>query len=94
MTRFGLDEDLMARIADVLATEPKVKKVLLFGSRARGNFKPHSDIDLALFAPGLTHEELLGLLSRLNDSPCVFTLDVVHFEALGNAALKEFILRD
>ena len=44
---YNLDKEDEARIIE-LAKKCRVEKVILFGSRARGNNRPNSDIDLAL----------------------------------------------
>jgi predicted nucleotidyltransferase len=53
--RFGLPESAIARICAVFAAHPEIEKAVLYGSRAKGNFKPGSDIDLTLYGSGLTH---------------------------------------
>ncbi|MDR1787714.1 MAG: nucleotidyltransferase domain-containing protein [Treponema sp.] len=46
--RCGLSDDAIARIRHVFAAYPGVERAVLFGSRAKGNYKPCSDIDIAL----------------------------------------------
>ena len=48
--RFGLKEDTIIRIQRVFAAFPQVEQVILYGSRAKGNYKPGSDIDLTMVA--------------------------------------------
>ena len=66
MSQYGVDADLLARAVDTLAAQPKVRKVVLFGSRARGDYSPGSDIDLAVSAPGLGFNEFLDLRASLS----------------------------
>ena len=40
--------ELIARIAEALQSRPEVLEAYLFGSRARGDEQPHSDVDVAL----------------------------------------------
>jgi uncharacterized protein len=82
MSRFGVDEDLLARIIGVLNQEPKVQKVMLFGSRARGNWWSGSDIDLAVSAPGLSEKECWALRAALSGLPFIFKMDLLHLESL------------
>ena len=82
MNSYGVDDDFMDRIVAALTSNPKVCKVLLFGSRARGKFEPGSDIDLAVSAPGLGFNEYLGLKALLSGLPIIFKMDLVHIEAL------------
>jgi uncharacterized protein len=86
MSLYGVDADLLARAVDTLAAQPKVRKVVLFGSRARGDYSPGSDIDLAVSAPGLGFDEFLDLRASLSGLPLVFKMDLVHLEALPSDA--------
>ena len=46
--RYGLPEETIAMIAAVFTRHPEVERVILYGSRAKGNYRSGSDIDLAL----------------------------------------------
>ncbi len=92
--RYGLEERYIEQITRIFAVFPKVKIVYLYGSRARGDFRPDSDIDLAISAPDMDFSEFLLLRSRLGDLPLIFKIDVVHFEKLTEDALKRNILKD
>ncbi|WP_448215750.1 nucleotidyltransferase domain-containing protein [Endozoicomonas sp. 2B-B] len=48
--RFGLKEETISEIQQVLANFPQVGKAIIYGSRAKGTFKTGSDIDLTLVA--------------------------------------------
>lgn len=50
MNNFGLNQKRLQAIRTVLDKYPQVSRVLVFGSRARGDFKHNSDIDLALYS--------------------------------------------
>ena len=45
--------EAVCRLVSRLGAEPSVHRVILFGSRARGDARPRSDVDLAVDAPGL-----------------------------------------
>ena len=47
MEKTGIKQQVIREIQD-LAQKYEVNKVVLFGSRARGDFKEKSDIDLAV----------------------------------------------
>ena len=51
---YGLKKELLDEIKEI-ARRNKVQKVILFGSRARGDYKERSDIDIA-FEGGLSNE--------------------------------------
>lgn len=66
----GLPGDALAAIVGVLALYPEVERVQLFGSRAKGNQRPGSDIDLFIEAPMLNPARRLGLETRLDVRSC------------------------
>ena len=94
MTPFGIHEDILERIIAHFRQFPAVQKVVIFGSRARGDFKPGADVDIAVYAPGMPTEEFGRLWNRLDDEPVIFTLDVVHADRVTSSALRERIDRD
>ncbi|MFN9945187.1 MAG: nucleotidyltransferase domain-containing protein, partial [bacterium] len=55
------------KIQQVLAGFPEVEKAVLYGSRAKGNYKPGSDIDLTLFGEELDERVMSRLYWALDD---------------------------
>jgi len=94
MTEFGLDESLLRKIVSVIAKRLSVERAVIYGSRARGNFKNYSDIDIAISAPSMPGAEFSQLAFDIDSLPIIFKMDIVHLEPLKNAPLKEKILRD
>lgn len=45
---FGLKDDLILKFREVFAKYPEIDQVLIYGSRAMGNYRSGSDIDLVL----------------------------------------------
>lgn len=78
--KFGLTSDALMRIRSVFAQYPKIEKVILYGSRAKGNFRPGSDIDLTLFGLELTTTDLLKIEGDLDELllPQKFDLSLHH----------------
>ncbi len=70
-----------------------IDKVVVFGSRARHDANPKSDIDLCIYSLEMTSKEFTKLKIELDELPILYKMDVVHFEN-SNDALKENILRD
>ena len=89
---FGLSEQIVDSLRQVFARYPKVDKALIYGSRATGSHRPHSDIDIAVMAPSMDNSEFARLWNDLDDLPIVFRLDVLHFERAGNPQLRQNIL--
>jgi len=67
--------------------------VLIYGSRAKGNFKPGSDIDFTLKGEKLTHNILSRINTKLDDLllPCIF--DTSLFNSIDNKELLDHISR-
>jgi len=91
--RFGLPEEAILEIKSVLALYPEVEKAILYGSRAMGNFKPGSDIDLTLTGEKLTHSHLLGIMSDLDDLLLPWMIDLSLYADLEHSGLREHIDR-
>ena len=93
LSEFGLSERILDDLRRVSRRFPEIEHVLIYGSRARGDFKPYCDIDLAVVAPTLTPQRFTQLWSALEDLPLIFRLDVVHRDRLTNPRLKEAVRR-
>ena len=92
MNALGIPDDLLACIVSLLSHNVQVKKAIVFGSRAKGNYKHNSDIDIAIVGGN----DLLfceGILDELNQLPTLLNFDVIAYEAIKNAELKEHIDR-
>jgi len=77
-----------------LARFPEVHRAWVFGSRATGQARRTSDIDLAIEAPAVSPARWHALLDALEHAPIIYALDVIHLDTLDDSALKQAILRD
>lgn len=93
MPDFGLSDKTLAVIRQILADYPAVKKVILYGSRAKGNYKKGSDIDLTLIGDALDHRILGEIAGRLEESPIPYQVDLSLWEQIDNQSLLEHIER-
>jgi uncharacterized protein len=91
--RFGLTEPTMEKIDGVLARHPQVEKAVLYGSRAKGNYKNGSDIDLTLFGAELSFDDLLKLMGELDDLLLPYMIDLSLFTSLTHPELIDHIRR-
>ena len=89
----GLTDETVAKIHEVLARFPEVAKAVLYGSRAKGNYKPGSDVDLTLMGTGMSSEILGRIRGELDDGPLPYTFDVSIFSQLEQADLIDHIRR-
>lgn len=86
-----LPENLAAQLAD-LARQHGVQQLVLFGSRARGDHKERSDIDLAAF--GIDFAQTLQLRADLEELPTLLSFDLVCVDANTSPALLANIERE
>jgi len=92
-SHFGLDAATIRKIQDVLSRFPEIESAVIYGSRAKGNYKPGSDIDLSLMGEALTEDRLLQLANRLDGLMLPYQFDLNRFHSLQNTALIEHIER-
>ncbi len=90
---FGLPPAAIARIVEVLDACPEIIGVRLFGSRAKGNYRSGSDIDLCLDAPTLSMSQRLEIENRLDDLLLPWKIDLVVQQEIDSPALSEHIDR-
>lgn len=93
MGEYGLPEQTVAVIRDILAGYPTVEKAVLYGSRAKGTHRHGSDIDLTLMGEGLDLQVLADIAGKLEDSPIPYQVDLSLWDHLDHPALREHILR-
>ncbi|BBP45282.1 hypothetical protein THMIRHAS_06550 [Thiosulfatimonas sediminis] len=90
---FGLPDVTFARMREVFARYPSIEKVVIYGSRAKGNFRPGSDIDLTLIGKELDDSVLSHISTDLDDLNMPYMLDVSLFEQIVSEALLQHIDR-
>lgn len=91
--KYGLTETTVEKICGVFARFPEIEKAVLYGSRAKGNFKTGSDIDLTLYGAALTPDLRSTIASELDDLLLPYTIDLSIFAELDHAELREHIER-
>jgi proline iminopeptidase len=91
---FGLSARIRDDFIQIFERYPQIERVLIFGSRAKGSARPGSDIDLAVCAPQMTDLEFAQLWNAIDDLPLVFKVDLLHWDRLANAPLKDKIRRE
>lgn len=91
--KYGLKESVLGSIIDVFSRHPKIDKVLLYGSRVKGNYKKGSDIDLALVGEDINIQDLHKILLELDELYLPYGFDLVIFEKIKNEDLVGHINR-
>jgi len=92
--RFGLKEAIIQKICNVLARHPQVERAILYGSRAKGNYKLASDIDLTLVGgEELTPDVLYCIVDEIDDLLLPYTFDLSIFSQISDPDVVEHIQR-
>ena len=91
--KHGLPDGAIAEIQAVLAQFPEVERAVLYGSRAKGNHRPGSDIDLTLIGTGLTSKILGQIQGELEDGYLPYSFDVSLLNQITQPDLIEHIRR-
>ena len=92
MTQFGLSATELDLISGVLRRHSEVMQAKIFGSRAKGNYRPNSDIDLAVWG-NVSRKNLSAIVQELEDLPLPYLFDVEAYELLQHEPLREHIDR-
>ena len=91
---FGLAERDLAYIIAAVSEFPEIQKAVVFGSRAKGNYKKGSDIDIAIFGEDISFSTIASLHDRLEEeSPMPYFFDIVDYTHSTHQELKEHIDR-
>jgi uncharacterized protein len=83
----------VAWLTDRLAAIPSVERVVLFGSRARGDHGPRPDIDLAVEAPEASTEDRARMVELVEDAPTLLAIDLVRLDT-AEPALRAAVARE
>lgn len=92
MTRFGLTDSEQELIREVLRRHSDVAEAKIFGSRAKGDFQPNSDVDLALWGK-ISMWVLAAIAGELDELPLPYTFDVQAYDAIRHPPLRQHIDR-
>jgi predicted nucleotidyltransferase len=92
-TRTGLKPWMLDAIRETIASDARVERVVLFGSRAKGSYREGSDIDLAVFGEGVTHSDASGWADELEERLFPWSVDVVAVGPGTNEDLRAHIER-
>ena len=79
-------EEVIEEVAD-LCRQFQAKKIILYGSRAKGTARERSDIDIAV--SGVDNFELL--VEKVEELPTLYSVDMVNMDTCRNQLLLEDI---
>mgnify|MGYP002521923375 FL=1 len=88
---YGLTDIELQKLTTALSSAEGVKKAILYGSRAKGNYKPFSDIDITLVGDSLSRHDLNAVSRTLDDLLLPYQIDLSLYDTLKNEDLIEHI---
>ena len=91
--KFGLKEADIEQILLVFDNYPAIEKAILYGSRAKGNYRDSSDIDLCLVGDTLDLDLLLKVENKIDNLLLPYNIDLSIFHKLDNLDLINHIER-
>jgi len=89
----GLKDIDIKKIQSVFSNYEDIDKAILYGSRAKGNYRNGSDIDLCLVGNTLDLNILLRIENELDNLLLPYKIDLSIFHKIENADLIEHINR-
>jgi len=92
--KFGLNEETINKINSVFKKYSEIEKVIIYGSRAKGNFRNGSDIDLTLIGNNISEKILSSIKFEIDELNLPYLFDISIFEKLNSPGLGEHINRD
>ena len=91
--KFGLKEETIDKINSVFSKYPEVEEVIIYGSRAKGNYREGSDIDITLKGKDLTDTIFSKINWEIEDLNTPYLFDISIFGKLNSPDLEEHITR-
>ena len=90
---YGLTQETITQLQDIFSSFNAIEKVILFGSRAKEDFREGSDIDFAVRGKSITLDLLLDIKLQIDALDLPYHIDLIDYESIGNRALKAHIDR-
>jgi type I restriction enzyme S subunit len=91
--KFGLEQHIIDKLITVFEQHSKVDKALVFGSRAKGNYRPDSDIDIAIKGHGLNTDDIIAMCVAFEEKGITHKIDLINYQSIKEPDLKEHIDR-
>lgn len=90
---YQLEKQVADRLKAFFEPFDFIDKVVIFGSRAKHNANPKSDIDLCIYSLEMSDAQFSKLKLSLDELPILYKIDIVHFEK-SNEALRANVAKD
>jgi len=90
---FGLPENTINKINFVFVKYPEIEEVIIYGSRAKGDFREGSDIDITLKGETLNDRILTNVSIDLDELNTPYLFDISLLNTLKSNSLVDHISR-
>ena len=90
---FGLSAATLEKLNSVFAQHTAIDTVLIYGSRAKGNYRTGSDIDLTIKGDEIPFTEFMQIEDQIDDLMLPYTVDLSQYRQLENTDLIAHIDR-
>ena len=91
-TKYGLKQDQLAEIIDIVSGYQQVEELIIYGSRATGRYRVGSDVDLVIKGRRATIQTAAALKSQLEEETWLpYLFGVTSYGAIESAELKKDI---
>lgn len=84
---FGLTTEEITEMQQVFSNFTEVEKVIVYGSRAKGNHRPYSDIDITLVGQNISDYSVTEIDFALDDLLMPYKIDLSVFDKISNSDL-------
>ncbi len=92
---FGLENQYIADINTILNKYSEIEETIIFGSRAMGNYKKASDVDLAIVGEKVDDNIVNEISYRLNEETFIpYFFDVIRFDKQDKSPIAEHIRKE
>ncbi|RLD28234.1 MAG: nucleotidyltransferase domain-containing protein [Bacteroidetes bacterium] len=91
--KYGLIDSDLNNVISILLKNQKIDEIILFGSRAKGNFKEGSDIDIALKGATLKLIDIIDVTIEIDSLLLPYKFDLIIFDRINEKALIDHINR-
>lgn len=90
---YGLKKEIVNDLQKIFSDFSDIEEVVIYGSRAKGNYKPGSDIDLTFKGNNLTLWIVNKISLQIDDLFLPYTFDLSVFDHIDNKDLIDHIKR-
>ncbi|MFK8294596.1 nucleotidyltransferase domain-containing protein [Capnocytophaga canimorsus] len=90
--QFGLEAAVLTSFQNIFEKFENIEKVIVYGSRAKGNFRYNSDIDLSIIGE-ISYDDLLKIELLIDELLLPYKVDLSVFNNINNSELKAHIER-